>query len=350
LFASNRTGPMGLWSLPIAEGRPTGAAILLRPDIGPVSDSLGVIASGALVLGLQTSGPNIYTATMNPENGKLLTPVTALVDGFLRSNREPAWAPDGKSLVYLSMPANGPSSLVVQSIDDGRTREVQPMMGWFLRPTWAPDGSIYVSGSDVKGRRGVHRVDLATSNVSQVVVGAPGRCPESPSLSLDGRLLVYLMQCQPESAVMVRDVASGIEREVGRARGVGTPKVSPDGSHVAYLLRDEATKSKSLLVVPTTGGTPRELVRTTDPVVLGNLVEWSADSRSLLTGKVDRTSTKSRAMLVPLDGGMPVELDAAIPGFRVALHPDGRRVAFSQGETAFEVRTVPLAGTPPIRR
>jgi Tol biopolymer transport system component len=48
LFFSDRTGSRGLWSQAIVEGRPEGAATLIKADAGSSSKSIGVTASGAL--------------------------------------------------------------------------------------------------------------------------------------------------------------------------------------------------------------------------------------------------------------------------------------------------------------
>src|SRR5258707_1757255 len=47
LFASDRTGSMDLWALPIANGKPLGAPELIKADIGR-AESMGLTRSGAL--------------------------------------------------------------------------------------------------------------------------------------------------------------------------------------------------------------------------------------------------------------------------------------------------------------
>jgi hypothetical protein len=49
LFASDRTGAVGLWALPVVDGKATAAPTLLKPDIGSVS-SLGLTRSGTLYI------------------------------------------------------------------------------------------------------------------------------------------------------------------------------------------------------------------------------------------------------------------------------------------------------------
>jgi hypothetical protein len=52
LFASDRTGAIGLWTLPFRVGKPAGSARLVKPDIGSFETSMGLSASGALYLGI----------------------------------------------------------------------------------------------------------------------------------------------------------------------------------------------------------------------------------------------------------------------------------------------------------
>ena len=47
LFASDRAGTLGLWALPVSDGKPQRAANLIKLDIGTVL-SQGLTASGSL--------------------------------------------------------------------------------------------------------------------------------------------------------------------------------------------------------------------------------------------------------------------------------------------------------------
>jgi hypothetical protein len=82
------------------------------------------------------------------------------------------------------------------------------------------------------------------------------------------------MQCDegqataPGSAVIVRDLATGVEREIatGPVFGMNQPAASPDGRHVAFIRSDAVAKSQELLTVPSEGGTPRGIVRVAAPI------------------------------------------------------------------------------------
>src|SRR5262249_13084591 len=101
--------------------------------------------------------------------------------------------------------------------------------------------------------------------------------------------------------------------------------VSPDGQRLAFVLK------QSLLLVPTTGGDARELLRLRDPETFAGQpcdVAWTPDGRYLLF--VKRNDRQSELWRIPADGGDPQKLGqlmGRVSGLRV--HPDGQRIAFS---------------------
>jgi Tol biopolymer transport system component len=282
---------MGVWSVPIVNGHPSGAAVLIRPDVGPVNASLGVTKAGALFLGFQTSGPNIFVASMDPSTGKLVTEPKAIVDGYLQANRQPKWSPDGKSIAYISNRPTGPENasggenvLVIQSVDTGQIRDIRPLVSWFLNPGWAPDGSIVIGGSNLKGRRAIFHVDSEKGEVSEIVPSPPGTCTNGHeySSSPTGQFLVYRLGCNTSMTLMVRDLASGLDRELVRFKDLAGPSASPDGRLVAYVSRDSSARLQTLSVIPFEGGAARVLFRVSSPLMLGGTIRWMPDGRRLV--------------------------------------------------------------------
>lgn len=128
LFASNRTGAMGVWALPFRDGKAQGVPALVKPDIGP-SRSLGITRSGALYFGVQPERSDIYVGSVDFTSGKVLTPPVRTTEEFVGFNVQPDWSPDGKYLAYGSLrdPVNSYiTHLVVRSVDTGQTRELRP--------------------------------------------------------------------------------------------------------------------------------------------------------------------------------------------------------------------------------
>ena len=93
LFASDRTGVVGLWAVPVLDGRPQSGPTLLKPDIGTVL-SQGLTSAGALYTVKAASSESLQVAPIDLGAGRLTGP--ALLENF-RSGR-PDWTRDGKLL------------------------------------------------------------------------------------------------------------------------------------------------------------------------------------------------------------------------------------------------------------
>ena len=162
LFASDRTGAMGLWAIAMADGKPQGAAELIQRDVG-WPESLGITRSGALYYSLATlggEGSHIQTAAMDFETGKLLIPATDVTHPHGESDSQPFWSHDGKlwptwqcagGWVRPNAQNNGAhmrdSALAILAADTGQlirdlplqlAHAVKLLVG---RPTTAPFGS-----------------------------------------------------------------------------------------------------------------------------------------------------------------------------------------------------------------
>jgi Tol biopolymer transport system component len=344
LFASDRNGSTDLWTLSFSEGRPQGVAELVKANIGNAW-SLGVTDTGALYMGVRAGNRDIELASIDLNTGKQIAPPIKPIQRFTGSNEQPAWSPDGKSLAYVSARgADGHVVIAIRSLDTGETRELQtrPVLPWFVGLSWAPDGrSFAVNGRDLKGRRGVFRVDATTGQVIPIVLPLPEGeflSYEGFSWSPDGRHLYYHYQL-PKGTIHERDLVSGSERIV--ASGVTPISLSPDGRWIATSRRDTSTNSQLALLIPVDGGEPRELLRVVAPQSVAP-VTWTPDSRAVLLKK-RLGDAQSELWLASTTGAAPrkVEFDAnrvyaAAQGW-IRLHPDGRQLAFVSGQRASEV-------------
>ena len=119
------------------------------------------------------------------------------------------------------------------------------------------------------------------------------------------------------------------------------PKISPDGKWIAFS--GEYSGSRQIFVIPSTGGTPRQLTWYNsvgempprggyDNVVL----DWTSDSRKVLI-RANRTEFGDRNgkyFLVSLEGGLEQPLPIRNGGF-AALSPDGNQIAFTPVDREF---------------
>ncbi|MEV0224917.1 amidohydrolase family protein [Streptomyces sp. NPDC050704] len=145
----------------------------------------------------------------------------------------PALSPDGRSIAFAAL-----NSLWLADSSGGRAperlRRSDPTR-YLLGPAWARDGRSLLYADDRDGLLGVHRRDLATGE--ETVLATGGRV--HPALSPDGTRLACL---DMTGRLVVRDLAAGTERVLATPLGAGglpgRPSWSPDGRYLALCDRN----------------------------------------------------------------------------------------------------------------
>jgi hypothetical protein len=206
------------------------------------------------------------------------------------------------------------------------------MLEEFIGVTSMPDGGIGVLGSDTKARRGFYRVDPADGSARLLHV-PPGLAGRSFAFSPDGLMLFYLDRSGSSTAIRARHLRSEDDRVVTTG---GAFALSPRGGRIACF--EAGVDGTSILkTVSVTGEEPRVLHRFERGHRLLGVLRWTSGDQLVYGRWVDQRDTPT-AFAIPATGGVPVELDARIPGHpSLAIHPDGRRVAFESGGTSLEV-------------
>ena len=339
LFVSDRTGALGLWSVAVVGGKPQGPPSLVKGDIGQMAP-MGFTDNGALFYSLQTGIKDVYTATFDFSAGRLLEPPATVSQRFVGSNRFPDWSPDGKYLSYVSQRTPGPqypmiNPIIIRNLVTGEEREVVPAVAFSRRPRWWPDGRAFAMVSeDAKGRLAIYRVDAQTGATSPLVQLEPTRYWAPSVWSSDGKQIFYAYPKGGKELVLrVRNLESGEEKELYRGN-VGQLAISPDGQWLAF-----AMSSGNLMIMPTTGGSPRELLQVRPPESIStNTVAWTLDGQYLLFVKGQWNQPESSLWRIPAKGGEPQPLGLKMERLTdLRVHPDGRQIAFSAGEDKREI-------------
>jgi Tol biopolymer transport system component len=333
VFASDRTGSMGIWMIAVADGKPQGAAELLKPHMEGIY-TMGFSRGGSFYYALVCRGQNVYTATLDLEKGELLTPPAEAMQRVEGHNWSPAWSPDGRYLACLL--TRGPESrFYIRSMDTNEVRELAPNVREFGASkfnnrnsffwngdclNWSPDGRALLcagAGAEETGGTRVMSIDVQTGEVTRI--GA-SQISYAPMSAPDGNALFYV-----RGGTFVRlNRGSDVEQELFRRaeqRGdVATrfTTLSPDGRLVAYA------KGGALKVLPATGGATRELVTGEGYITA---VAWMPDGQHLL---FQRSGTAGLQLWrIPAIGGEPRKLDVDLPAMvHLRVHPDGRQIAF----------------------
>jgi Tol biopolymer transport system component len=352
LFASDRTGTLGAWLLPVADGKSVGRARLVMHELWRVSP-LGFARDGSYLYGVPMSMPDVYVATLDVETGNLLDHPTRVSHSYFGRNGGAEWSPDGRYLAYVSLRSRlrgafGTDVIVVRSTETGEVRELRPNLRSMGLPEWSPDGrSLLVRSADEKNRRGLFRVDAQTGEVEPLIYHAPGEHLMMARWRGNNRtLLLYVLGGEDGSRISVRNLETGGEEVLYRG-GEGRGRIhsrfdgSSDGQQLAFVLVKE-DGGKSLMVMPTAGGEPGELFKCDEGDPWPQVVQWSHDGRYVYYVRWGGPEEDpSRGLWrVPAGGGEPEQLDwymefdaKQIPSF----HSDGRRIAFTVGEFGAEV-------------
>ena len=352
LFASDRTGAMGLWAIQIADGQPRGAPELIKPDLGRMFP-MGLTKSGLYFYALFTGVRDVYTATLDAETGAVVAPASPVTERFVGRKAAPGWSPDGRYLAYVSrrgpvpnipllIDELGSSIISIRSVDTGEERELAPRISGSLglEIRWHPDGSaLVVVGNDEKGRPGFYSVDPESGDVTTILQGEVEGLLQSPRFSSNGRDLFYVRGDSDGFRILARNLETEQEKELYRTPvSPVTLALSPDDQSLAFAYQDPARGSDVLMIVPASGGEPEELYQGDGIFAWVGILEWTPDGSHLVFAKSRFPEAQVELWRIPADGGDPERFGMAMDHMRgLSLHPDGRQIAFTAGDSRAEV-------------
>ena len=245
---------------------------------------------------------------------------------------DPAWSPDGGTLVWTSDRAGGLLQLWLRDMQTGAERQLTHIPTQPISPAFSPDGRR-VAYLDVDGmwrRSGVAVVDVDTGKVSQVhaSIFAPG----APSWSADGRRIAVAMVApysvkyrEGTNQVLTMSATGTPDNSDDQwyapvpnlsidSRGWNGPVWSPDGTRMAAIYEGVL----SVFPVSAAGaplGPPRRLTSE-----IAYAPSWAGDSRHILYQSNDRLrmldTETGEAVTVPLD----LTWRTYVPKGRMVLH------------------------------
>jgi Tol biopolymer transport system component len=334
LFASDRTGSLDMWLLPVSGGRPQGAPELVKRGVEEIVP-LGFTQGGSFYYAQGQWMLDVYVAKMDRESGKILAPPEKAIRRFEGSNSWPEYSPDGKYLAYVStrsrsfQSAQHPNILSLRSLETGKEREFSTKFRRLADPCWSPDDQfVYLAAWDYQGM-GIYRVNAQNGEFTPIVRTEPPASLFRHEVSPDGNIFIYERQDKPKEPfqILSRDLTTGEEKQL-YAGDRAMFSISPDGRWLALINQD---KKKVLRVMPVSGGEPKELLRFEEKRSYNGSIEWAADGKYILFPRLHPAKDEPRFALwrISADGGEPQELNLVMAPFEdLSAHPDGQHLAF----------------------
>jgi Tol biopolymer transport system component len=342
LFVSDRTGTVDLWMLPVDDGKPAGEPRLVKSGTGYIFP-LGFDRNGRYYYGTGSRGRDIYSITLDPGTGRVLSTPSKAIKRFEGSNEWPSYSEDGAFVAYVSgrgprtTPVPRSSVLCIRSLGSGQEREFATDFRRLADPRFSPDGkTVFVAAWDAENREGIYRVDATNGAFAPVVEPGDGRHLHAHVVAPDGTALFYARcdEADESCRILKRDLAGGSETEIyGGPDEQPTIALSPDGKTLAFVTVPQALDAERVVrVVPTTGGTPREIYRFHhfghDWITLA----FSADGKALFLPRKLTPPPEDpywTLLRVPIDGGEPHDLGLRMVGIqKVTACPTGDQILF----------------------
>ncbi len=285
---------------------------------------LGLLVALAVSVAILASIATAYLAR-TPARDFSTYKFTPLAPGRI-DERESAWSPDSKSIAYTAM-IHGKRQIFTRSIgspDDAQVTSASESC-WHL--FWSPDGQLiyYSSGGDLWS------VPAAGGTARLVLEKA-----DPASIHPDGKTLAFVR----DGKMWITSLNGGPPKEfwpgpIGAIGDVTISRFSPDGSNLAVHA------NRGLWVLPYPSGRPRRL-QTGGTPIYG--VAWFPDSRSLLIAQPGAFETGVLVRIAVTDGSRRTIYSATSDLFQPSVSPDGRRIAFSSGDTEWDVVEVAFSG------
>jgi Tol biopolymer transport system component len=244
-----------------------------------------------------------------------------------------SWTPGGK-IIYTSQ-ESGVTDIWGMDEDGKNQKQLTAHARFNYYPWVTPDGRYVVfTSTRSDGIQRIWRMDTEGGNLKQLTEG-PGDV--SPRSSPDGRWVVFASVRTGPLRLWKVSIDGGEPVRL-TDKLTANPTVSPDGSLIACLYRDDQPNTLAkVALIPFAGGDPLKVLDVPSSVNIFAGLRWTPDGRALTY--IDTTGGVSNIWSLPLDGGAPKQLTDFKTDqiFWFDFSRDGRQLALSRGTQTSDV-------------
>jgi eukaryotic-like serine/threonine-protein kinase len=217
--------------------------------------------------------------------------------------------------------------------------------GLEMTPSVARNGALVFSSVAANGDIWALPVDANQGNpighVQQITRG--GSEENSPSISLDGKTLVFVSDRSGTSDIWLKNLESGRETPLtGSPQLEIQPEISSDGAWVAYLsVAPQLSFGGNIQIVVSSGGVPKTVCEG-----CGKAWDWSPDNRHLIFGRQIQGPPRADLYLLDRPTGKKTLLleHTSFSLFQGNFSPDGRWITFGAAGPSSRVFIAPFRG------
>lgn len=149
----------------------------------------------------------------------------------------PSWAPDGKSISYVSFEKKKAQIFTV-SVETGQRRLITNFPGINGAPAWSPDGRHLAVVLSKSGTPKIYNIDIATGTMKQLTFG--DAIDTEPRFSPDGRSLLFTSGRGGSPQVYRLSLADGqVSRVTFEGNYNARASYTPDMKNIVMLHRED---------------------------------------------------------------------------------------------------------------
>ena len=245
------------------------------------------------------------------------------------SGRWPAWSPDDHSL-YVNSARGGAGNIWRVEVDSGAWSQVTRGPGQDMYPAIAPSGAV--AYSSFSHTLHLYRTYLSNGQSERLIGGTSKHL--DPRVSPDGTRIAYQSGRTADTEIWVLDVSTGEELQLTHSPGPDTrPDWSPDGKQIVFRsARDSASR---LWIADVQSGETRRLSPQSIPVTYMRTAgvetnaapRWSPDGGRI--GYIAPTEDGFALWLASLDGRVE-PIASTVGAINFGWYLDGERVILSR--------------------